>query len=136
MAELEHVRWLHLPCHCDFRKSKWFHVVSNSMRILTNSECFTASRIISHTKVWLNGMIYLSWEQFVSLNGEKFVNLLLVYLWTTPYSCIMAVWFIYLNRDVSYVWDTQGCFQKPGTCTCSCLDIMVLFYYVYSFLLL
>jgi hypothetical protein len=136
VADLEHVRWLHLPCYCDFQKCKWFHGMSNSVYILTHSECFSASRIISHTKVWLNGMIYLSWEQFVSLNGEIFVNLLLVYVRTTPYSCIMAVWFIYLNRDVSCVWDTQGCFPKAGTCTCSCLVIMVLLYYLYSFLLL
>jgi len=79
---------------------------------------------------------YIFPESSLCLNGEKFVNLLLVYVWTTPYSCIMAVWFIYLNRDVSYVWDTQGCFPKPGTCTCSYLDIVVLFYYLYSFLLL
>lgn len=128
MAELEYVHWLRFPYHCDFQKCKWFHMVSNLVHILTHLECFSASRIISHAKVWLNGMICLSWEQFVSLNGEKFVNLLLVHVWATPYSCIMAVWFIYLNRDVSYVWDTQGCFPKPGTCTCSCLDIMVLFY--------
>jgi hypothetical protein len=100
---LEHVHWLHFPCHWDFQKCKWFHMVSDSVHILTHLEYFSASRIISHTKVWLNGMIYLSWEQFVSLNGEKFVNLLLVYVWATPYSCIMAVWFIYLNRDVSNV---------------------------------
>lgn len=136
MAELEHINWLSLPCHCDFQKCNWFHMVSNSVHVLADSECFRASRIISLTKLWRNVMIYLSWEQFVSLNGEKFVNLLLVHVWTTPYSCIMAVWLIYLNRGVSYVWDTQGCFPKPGTCTCSCLDIMVLFYYLYSFLLL
>lgn len=136
MPELEHVQWLHLPCHCDLQKCKWFHMVSNSVHILIDVECFSVSRIVSHTKIWLNEMICLSWEQFVSRNGEKFVNLFLICAWTTPYSCIMAVWFIYLNKDVSYVWDIQGCFPKPGTCTCSCLDIVVLFYYMYSFLLL
>lgn len=38
-----------------------------------------------------------------------------------------------LNKDVSLVRDTQGCFQNQEYYTCSGLDIVVLFYYCIHF---
>jgi len=51
------MKWLSWNMYGDYiclvtvisESGKWFHVVSNSMHILTHSECFSASRIISRT---------------------------------------------------------------------------------------
>lgn len=126
MAELEHVHWLHLPGCCDLQKCECCQVVSKFVHTLTLLRGFQHQQ---------HNLIH---EDMAEWNVISFLRTVCVSAWgcvkyafgtcldssLLPYHGCM----VHLLKQTCFICQRHSrLFPEPRMCTCSCLDIMVLF---------
>jgi hypothetical protein len=124
------------PLAVIYKKCKWLHLLLNSMCYLDTLKRFQHQQDnLTRFEIWLNETVSFlralcvsAWaEVCLSAFGTCMDNSLLPY-----HGCMVHL----LKYRCLICLTHSRLFPKPRMCACSCLDLVVLFYYLYSFLLL